>query len=275
MSEPRSAPGHRILVVEPPGAQAGELVRLLTAEVPSARVVVSVGDLTEVARVAKACDAVVVDLCSSEEFGLQAVTQVRQAAPDRAVVVWSSSEVDLGLAALSAGADEVLTPEPFLLAALRRALHRRQSATQAHRDGQLASSLFEAVESPACAIDGAGTIVVVNGAWREFAIENGGDSALTAVGVNYLAVCRAATGVDAVDGDRVARGLEDVLARRVPRFEYDYPCCSPGRERWFNVRITVLEGVGAVATHIDVTAAKRTEHALEQLSLHDPLTGLP
>jgi diguanylate cyclase (GGDEF)-like protein len=277
MSEAGAGPTRDVLLVVPPGASAAGLTRLLKAALPGCRVVVSTGELQEVGQLARDCDVVVVDLSTEQDLGLRAVTSVRQAVPHRAVVVWSDrTDLDLVLTVLSAGADEILTRAPLIAVAIRCAVRRREVADQAHREEHLAFSVFQSAETPACAIDGAGRIVVVNRAWREFATENGGDPARTGVGMSYLAVCGAATGLDGVDGKRVARGLQDVLARRLPRFEYDYPCPSPTVERWFNVRITPLEGAAkAAATHIDVTAAKRTEHALEHRSLHDPLTDLP
>ena len=276
MSDTADDPGLRVLLVAP-GTVTGTLLGVLEAELPGARLSLSSGEPAEIGRLAGACDVVVVDLSTGEDAGLRAVTAVRQAVPDRAVVAWTDpADVDLGLAAVTAGADEILTQASLTSAALRFALGRRRVSAREVRDDQLASTVFHGMESPACAIDDAGVIVMVNRAWRAFGIANGGDHSRTGIGMSYFDVCGAATGGDAIDGKRVAQGLRDVLAGRHQRFEYDYPCPSPEHERWFNLRITPLVGPAkAAAIHVNVTAAKRTEHGLEHRCLHDPLTGLP
>ena len=135
--------------------------------------------------------------------------------------------------------------------------------------------LLDAIEASTCAVDENGTIVAVNRAWRQFAIDNGGSSELTGVGSNYFDVCAVLDGPDAQTAAQVASGLRQLLDGTIARFETDYPCHAPEQDRWISVRGTSLPDRGAVLSHVDISTVKRTEQALSHVTLHDGLTGLP
>jgi diguanylate cyclase (GGDEF)-like protein len=83
---------------------------------------------------------------------------------------------------------------------------------------------------------------------------------------------------ESADSNAVAAGLRAVLARRVARFQHEYPCHGPAEKRWFSVRITPAEidGThGAVINHVDVSAMHRVQQVLSHQTMHDDLTGLP
>ncbi|MBF0259594.1 MAG: hypothetical protein HQK62_12280 [Desulfamplus sp.] len=73
-----------------------------------------------------------------------------------------------------------------------------------------------------------GDIVAVNDAWKNFSEQNDGDPSRTGVGMNYLAVCKAA-------GENLVHDrLKDILENRIPQFSFEYPCDSPTESRSFN-----------------------------------------
>jgi len=110
-------------------------------------------------------------------------------------------------------------------------------------------------------VDGVGEIIMTNGAWVQFALDNGGRP--TGAGENYLAVCDAASADDWAR--RAANGLRAVLAGRAYEFSLEYPCNSPTEERWFVMRVsryTGLEGARAVIAHDNVTARRQAEEEM-------------
>lgn len=114
-------------------------------------------------------------------------------------------------------------------------------------------------------LDRQGAIVAVNDAWSRFARDNGAPAALiTGVGVNYLDVCRQATGPASEGAQACLTGLLAVLAGSLAEFELEYPCHSPAVERWFFLRAAPLtSGAGGVViSHIDITESKKVEKAL-------------
>ncbi|HSH80956.1 MAG TPA: ATP-binding protein [Herpetosiphonaceae bacterium] len=123
----------------------------------------------------------------------------------------------------------------------------------------LPSVVLDALPSHIAVLDRAGTIIAVNAAWNTFARANG-DPTLrsTGTGVNYFDVCRRATGSEAA---RALAGIEGVLDGTLPRFSLEYPCHSPGEQRWFLLDATPLDvpGAGAVVVHTNITEHKRAE----------------
>jgi signal transduction histidine kinase len=128
------------------------------------------------------------------------------------------------------------------------------------RDTGLMHAALEALTPSIAIVDGDGTILNTNEAWRRFARENRADEARTGAGVSYLEVCRAARGPFSEHADEVARGLERILAGELAELEIEYPCPRGSEQRWFLLRATPLEGrPGLVAAHIDITALKGVE----------------
>jgi two-component system CheB/CheR fusion protein len=98
-------------------------------------------------------------------------------------------------------------------------------------------------------------ITMVNAAWCHFWEDNDGDpKARAALGTNYLEVC----------DPSLRAGLEDVLARRRASFTWEYPCHAADKKRWFVLYASPLaDDVGAVVSHIDITARKLLEGGAE------------
>jgi PAS domain S-box-containing protein len=117
-------------------------------------------------------------------------------------------------------------------------------------------------------IDRTGLIVLVNRAWTEFALANGGVPARgVAVGANYLDVCRGpATDPDSAACAREAlEGLQAVLDGARSHFSMEYPCDSLTQQRWYVMDIAALDlekRAGAIVSHLDISARKQAELGL-------------
>ena len=154
----------------------------------------------------------------------------------------------------------------------------RVAETRVDPDMALRSYAFDRLSACAAVIGGDGTILDTNEAWRLFAHLNGGSSAGTGRGVNYLSTCDAAAAA-AVDGAAVvAAGLGEILSGDREHLEFEYPCPSPIEDRWFLLSASsapVDAGAGAVVFHVDMTAHKLMTDRLLSLAETDLLTGLP
>lgn len=111
-------------------------------------------------------------------------------------------------------------------------------------------------------LDGDGTIISVNAAWRHFGLENGLSLPDGGVGASYLS---------AATDPHLRAGLMDVLTRRRSSFTTEYPCHSPSAQRWFLMSVAPLPGVpGAVVSHVDITRRRvlelEGERALDSVS---------
>lgn len=128
----------------------------------------------------------------------------------------------------------------------------------------LPETVLDALTAHLAVLDGEGTIVAVNEAWRRFALRGGLRD--DQVGASYLAAC--ARGDEAAAEARL--GLQAVLAGELPLFVLEYPCHAPDQEHWFRMRVVPLgPGAGAVVSHEEVTERRRLEAALEEAAVRE------
>ena len=131
-------------------------------------------------------------------------------------------------------------------------------------------AILDAVPAQIALIDSMGTIVSVNGGWKQFGEANGLWGGTYAVGANYLTVCEQARGPFAQEAAAAAQGIRLVLDGARDSFQLEYPCHSPTQQRWFLLRATaVAKGPlqGAVLMHTDITLRVTAAQALAKLSL--------
>jgi diguanylate cyclase (GGDEF)-like protein len=148
-------------------------------------------------------------------------------------------------------------------------------------DDGLAVAVIDALTSHICVVDRGGVIVAVNQAWKEFTAANSNGPVANHVGVSYLDVCRASTGLAALEAPEFMLGLRSVLVGERDLFQIEYPCHSPTELRWFVARVSPLRrrdstaGEGAVVSHMNITDRKLAELRLARLAATDALTGIP
>lgn len=117
-----------------------------------------------------------------------------------------------------------------------------------------AQGILDAVAAPIAVLDESGTIVATNRAWQNFGQANQARD-VSHIGVNYLEVCARATGGDAPCARAAAAGIRSVLASD-RTFSLEYPCHSPEEQRWFQLRVSRIEHLGAafaIVMHHDIT----------------------
>ncbi|MEZ6066527.1 MAG: PAS domain S-box protein [Planctomycetaceae bacterium] len=125
-------------------------------------------------------------------------------------------------------------------------------------------SALDALSSHIAVLDANGTIITVNQAWRDFAVENGWDAAGFGIGQNYLSACQSATARDADEAGEVESGIMTVLRGEAETYSLEYPCHSPTEYRWFQMRVNRFSGPGparAVVSHENITNRMLSEQA--------------
>lgn len=135
------------------------------------------------------------------------------------------------------------------------------------------SAVIDALPVTIATIDRGGVILAVNAAWRRFALENSSEPGVrpryTEPGVNYLTICDSAVGSSREGAAEAAAGIRAVLTGRQPIFTLEYPCHSPGQQRWFFMWVSPLDHAdgGAVVSHIDITERWQAETIAHDSSL--------
>ena len=265
---------HILLVEDDPGD--AELTCVYLNEIRDTRFdVVRVGTLQEaVARVSQErFDAVLLDLSLPDASGSFAVTTMRQAAPDLPLIIMTGLEdADFASHVIDMGAQDYIsknTSNPEVLSrsiryAISRVFHslaERDYAREVTRARDRLSLLIDCLPQSIAVLDGAGRITIVNQAWRDFALQNGGHANFY-IGEIYGSVCGAENDGSAIS----AQALRDVIEGRLAGISSDYPCDSPTEKRWFRVEVSALTGdePGAIVCHTNVTAHYRMEQAIRQ-----------
>jgi DNA-binding CsgD family transcriptional regulator len=131
----------------------------------------------------------------------------------------------------------------------------------------LATTVLNSLSAHIAILDEDGVILETNKAWQRFATENAAGEDDHSVGVNYVALCEAASGSGARDAHNVAKGIRQVIAGQLEEFIYDYPCHSPSGKHWYYMRAIRTAGekpLRVVVSHEDITALKLTEEALRR-----------
>lgn len=127
--------------------------------------------------------------------------------------------------------------------------------------------VLDSLSSHVAVINGAGIIVSVNAAWRNFAKANGATKLLNVEeGSNYFEVCeKAALSGDTVAGEAL-RGIQEVLAGKKKIFYLEYPCHSREEKRWFAMRVMkfVSNEPMVVVSHQNITEKRKAEKELAE-----------
>lgn len=158
-------------------------------------------------------------------------------------------------------------------AELARESARREEQVRARaRAERFMRDVVDVLPDSIAIVDGSGTIVRVNHAWRQFASANAFPGRLDELveGSSYLEACRRA----ARTGNRNAVEVTDILERvlageNVSDFSLEYPCHTPRQKRWFVVRIAAFS-IGAdryaVLSHHDITARVFAEREVMRIN---------
>jgi hypothetical protein len=80
---------------------------------------------------------------------------------------------------------------------------------------RLTSAVLDSLTAHVAVLDQAGTILVVNRSWNDFAVANGAHKDVVCMGVNYLGVCDRAVGAGVEEAAAFASGVRDVLDGRI------------------------------------------------------------
>jgi two-component system CheB/CheR fusion protein len=127
----------------------------------------------------------------------------------------------------------------------------------AFRDARRLQTIIDALPEHIAVLDPRGVIVMVNAAWRRFAMANGdSDLRKTGIGADYLKACNAGNHEDGSITMAASSGLRSVLEGTAPSYSIEYPCHSPTEKRWFVMNVAPVAGdeLGAVVSHINISS---------------------
>ena len=128
-----------------------------------------------------------------------------------------------------------------IINAERELTHTQHELQESER---VAHAALDTLNTQVAILDEAGTILMVNQAWRDFARDNGAAADNLMEGANYLCVCDGARGDGAQGASTFAEGIRAVIRGERELFVSPYPCHSPWEHRLFLGRAARLPGEG-------------------------------
>jgi signal transduction histidine kinase len=151
---------------------------------------------------------------------------------------------------------------------LQHGLEQRESCdeNQGLRDSdQPLQPAIDALSGRVVIVDGQGTILLANRAWRSFARENGCGQEEGGIGTSYIEFLKRS-----VDREAAAAGqrILDVLEGRAGEFTSDYPCSCRNGRLWFRLRAARFANQGdqcVLVSHEDVTELRRAQESQHDL----------
>jgi signal transduction histidine kinase/PAS domain-containing protein/BarA-like signal transduction histidine kinase len=142
---------------------------------------------------------------------------------------------------------------------------QRKASEKERKASNFFSATVDALSAHIAILDETGLIVSVNRAWRDFAKDNSGLCINLCEGVNYIAACEAALGKDSEEAAPVAAGIRAVISGQMSNYQLQYPCHGPDDKRWFNLKVTRVQGDGqarVAVAHENITELKLSEQQL-------------
>jgi len=120
-------------------------------------------------------------------------------------------------------------------------------------------------------LNGFGTILYVNRAWREFDGQHGLATNPYGVGSNYLNVRRITTDTSIKESSLIADGVDKVLLGRMNEFQREYLNRNSIDRRWIRVhagRFDLPRACRVLVTHEDVTECRQTTETRQKAAEH-------
>ncbi|MBC7773223.1 MAG: PAS domain-containing protein [Pyrinomonadaceae bacterium] len=141
---------------------------------------------------------------------------------------------------------------------------RKQQELAVKQSERFLQATLDSLSTQIAIIDGEGTILAVNAAWKHFAQQTAG--ALIDVGSNYLSACTETASRE--EAEQISAGIRAVIAGKRDRYLHEYPIKVAGEQRWFSFGVNPFHADGpvrAVISNNDITAHKRAQAEREEL----------
>jgi PAS domain S-box-containing protein len=158
-----------------------------------------------------------------------------------------------------------LDGEPAVLVIGQDITKRRRAEHELEKAHQFLLTVLKSFPGSVVVLDGAGVIAMTSDSWAVFGRANGPAPGSFGAGVDYLDVCRSATGPGSEGAWETAEAIAAVLSGERHDFQVDYPCHNPGQKRWFHLQVhgfSYGDKRWAVLAHTDITERRQVEDRL-------------
>lgn len=124
-------------------------------------------------------------------------------------------------------------------------------------------TVLESFPGSLAIVSGKGQILYMNNSWKRFyqststCSGNNNDS----IGANYFLSFLHGAGIEGFLAQKATLGINSVLNKSAPKFEFQYPCSDVNGPKWFMMIVNRIDDISDsyLVVHLDVTAYKNTE----------------
>jgi len=143
---------------------------------------------------------------------------------------------------------------------------RKKAEEALRQSSEFNQAVLKSLLTEIVVLDRNGNILAVNESWLRFALENKAAMDRISQGANYIEVCKRSSSAGSKEARVALEGILSVLQGRRDRFEFEYGCHSPSKQRWFLMIVTPFKGRrgGVIVTHRNITNRKLSEIELKQ-----------
>jgi len=135
---------------------------------------------------------------------------------------------------------------------------------RAEAGGLYLRAMLDACATGAALLNEAGTILYVNGAWRQLAAAHGLPHDLYGVGLNYIEICRQITGASVEEAAAFVDGIGRILLGTETEYQKEYVSHRATGSRWVLLHAARLNAPGAfrvLVTHEDTALNRWTSES--------------
>jgi len=129
--------------------------------------------------------------------------------------------------------------------------------------------VIDAYVSNIAILDENRTVLCVNRAWRQFAIQTGSLIDQVGIGRQYPEACTGTAAAVAADTKTIAKGIEDVIEKKESSFQMEFRCVAIPEPMWFRLHAEgfLLRDDGksvVLVSHENITSEKQAKESLSE-----------
>ncbi len=153
----------------------------------------------------------------------------------------------------------------YITAMVQDTSQQKRAEDAVRTSERLAMATMNALSAYICVLDEAGTILMVNDGWKQWAQVHGGLPDQIGLGQNYFSFWNQMPRGNKEETKRVTAEILRVLTGEQIEYSYEYPIYSSTTHQWCTCRVTRFPGIGplrVVIAHQDITEQKQAEWQL-------------
>lgn len=128
-----------------------------------------------------------------------------------------------------------------------------------------ASAIMDSFDGQIALVSNEGFILTTNEAWELYTEQNGGKRGQSK-GSNYFEICKKATDEDSIYSMKALQGCMNVIDKKIPKFEMEYPCNGLEEKSWFLMKVIPFKHAlgGIIISHENISEKINAQEKIDE-----------